>query len=149
VRGVRPGAAAREAIGVRIALEVGRRFRDAAPALDADALSDALDVPVRTVRDVADQLLASGILSVRAEEKQTEGLQLGRPAERILVIDVLASLRGEREASRGEPAMSAVVEALQSELEEGVVKGAAGRTLADMLAALPPAPDVDPSVARG
>jgi membrane protein len=149
VRGVRPGAAARESIGMRIALEVGRRFRDAAPALDADALSEALDIPVRTVRDVADHLIAGGILSVRTGRGEEEGLQLGRPAERILVIDVLASLRGEREAARGEPAMSAVVEAVQSELEEGVVTSAAGRTLADLLAVLPPAPDVDPPEARG
>jgi membrane protein len=149
VRGMRPGAAAREAIGMRIALEVAQRFRDAVPPLDADALSDALGVPVRTVRDVADHLISGGILSVRAGGESDEGLQLGRPAECILVTDVLASLRGEPEAMSGDAAVGAIVEVLQAELEEGVVKGAGGRTLADLLADLPPAVIVDRPTACG
>lgn len=151
VRGMRPGAAAREAIGMRIALEVAQRFRDAAPALDTDALSDALGVPVRTVREVVHQLVGAGILSVRvrAAAEEVEGLQLGRPAERILVTDVLTSLRGEREAMSGDAAVSAIVDALQAELDEGAAKSAGGRTLADLLAPLPPAAIVDPPEARG
>jgi membrane protein len=149
VRGDPAGPAEREAIGLRIALEVGRRFRDRAPALDAGALADALHAPVRTVRDVVGRLCAAGILSLRASDAKHEDLQLGCPAESIQLVDVLTALRGTREPAGGGAAVAGVVEEVLSELEESAVKGAAGRTLADLLEAIPPLPRVDPEQAPG
>ena len=149
VRGRRPGAAARESIGLHIALEVARRFRDEDAALDSGELSDVLGVPVRTVRDVLGQLISAGILSLRVDGAHEEGVQLGRPAEGIQVTDVLRALRGERERVGGDPAPSAVLGSLLAELDEGASKAAAGRTLADLLGALQPTGCVDPPEARG
>jgi len=137
VRGSAAGPAQSEAIGLRIVLEVARRFRDELPPLDAAGVSESLSVPVRTVRTVADQLLARNILSLRVIEGEGEGLQLGRPAERIGIWDVLGGLRGTRSLGVGNPAISGAVEALLSELEGEAIKGAGGRTLADLLASIP------------
>ena len=52
VRGRKAGPAEREAIGLCVTLEVARAFRDGHEAWNADALADALKIPVRTVRDV-------------------------------------------------------------------------------------------------
>jgi membrane protein len=149
VRGDPAGPAEREAIGLRIALEVGRRFRDRAPALDAGALADALHAPVRTVRDVVSRLCAAGILALRAGDGKQEDLQLACPAEGIALVDVLTALRGRRERPAGEAAVAGVAEAVLSELEESAVKGAGGRTLADLLERIPPLPRVDPERGAG
>jgi membrane protein len=137
VRGTPAGPAARESIALGIALEVARRFAASAPALDAEALSEDLDVPVRAVRDVAERLLAHGILSLRAGDG-AEGYQLGRPAERIRVADVLAALRGEREHAGLASGVAEAVEGVLSELDEAGAQGAGARTLAELLDALPP-----------
>lgn len=144
VRGKPAGPAERESIGLRLALEVGRRFRDEAPALDVTALANELHAPVRPVRDVADKLLAAGILAVRAREAGVDGLQLGRPADKIPVLDVLAALRGERAPTTGVIAVAQGADAVLSELEETIAKAAGGRTVADLLDALAPLPDADP-----
>jgi membrane protein len=149
VRGKPPGAAEREAIGLRIALEVARRFRDGMTALDSGELSDFLGIPVRTVRTVVEHLTARGIVLVRAGERSDEGLQLGRPAERILVTEVLDAVRGEREPARGDPAVGGPVESLLSELDEAAARSAAGRSLADLMDDPSAAAGVDPLPTRG
>jgi membrane protein len=139
VRGRRASPAEREAIGLRIALEVARAFRDAAPPWSAEALSEALRVPVRTARGVLADLAAAGLV-VALQGADREGRwQPGRPAERIQVSDVLAALRGPREAAAGDPALAAAAGELLAELAEAEAKGAGGRTLAEVLAGIPPA----------
>jgi membrane protein len=140
VRGRAAGPAEREAVGLRIALEVARGFRDQAAPWTADALSEALCVPVRTVRGVLADLESAGVLAALDSGAHANGWQLGRPAERILVADVLAALRGPREDAAGDPALARVVGALLAELTEAEAKGAGGRSLADALASIPPAP---------
>jgi DNA-binding IscR family transcriptional regulator len=93
-------------------------------------------VPVRTVRGVLADLERSGIVAARGAVAEEGGYQLGLPAETIAVSDVVASLRGVRDKASGDPEVSAAVEGVLSELEDGAEKGAAGRTLADLLAAL-------------
>jgi membrane protein len=139
----------REAIGLRIVLEVARRFRDCAPPIDAGELSDTLRAPVRVVRDVVSRLCGSQILSQRTEETRRDLLQLGQPAEGIKVVDVLTSLRGERDPTGGDAALAATVESVISEIEENAVKSAAGRTVADLLEGIPPLADVDRKRASG
>jgi membrane protein len=138
VHGRPASPAEREAIGLRIALEVARAFRDAAPVWTADALSDALDVPVRSVRDVLSSLERAGIVAARGAVEKEGGFQLGRPAERIPVTAVIRALRGVRESAAGDPRVSDAVAAVLGELEAGAEKGVGERTLADLAAALPP-----------
>jgi membrane protein len=148
VRGEPAGGAEREAMALRIALEVGRRFRLGAPCVDAGDLADSLHAPVRTVRDVADRLVEAGILSLRAEER-SDTLQLGRPADTIRVVDVLGALRGEREASAGDPEIAGLVASLMGELEQSALASAGSRTLQSLLRQLSPGEAPDPTDAAG
>jgi membrane protein len=149
VRGAPATPAEREAIALRIALEVGQRFRSGGPAPEAAGLADQLRVPVRTVRAVAAELQAAGILSTRVEEQHGEGLQLGRPAETIAVTDVLEALRGQRKVPERDQAKGRLVASVLGELEDAAAKAAGGRTLADLLLELEPADGVDPPAPRG
>jgi membrane protein len=140
VRGRRASPAEREAVGLRIALEVARAFRDGAPPWSSEALAEALDVPVRTVRAVLAELERAGIVAPRGAAGEENCFQLGRPAESIPVTDVVGALRGGREKARGDRDVSGAVESVLGELDDAADKGAGGRTLADLLAALPPRP---------
>jgi membrane protein len=137
VRGRRASPAQCEAIGLRLALEVARAFRDARSAWTAEALADSLRVPVRTVREVLFQLQAAGIIAPRGAVEEEGGFQLGRPAERIRVTDVLAALRGPRESIAGDATLAEAAERLLAEMEEGAAKGAAERTLAEVIPGAP------------
>ncbi len=127
VRGEQPGAAGREAIGLGIALEVARRFQAGADPINPDELADALDVRIRTIRDILTHLEGAGILSELADDKRSDLYQLGRPAEQISVGDVLRALRGVRE-----PLTSAVDRTLE-ELEKRQRDVTERETLADLL----------------
>ena len=143
VRGKPAGPAEREAIGLRIALEVARRFRDGEPALEAAPLADTLDLPVRAVREVAHCLRDAGILIHEARDGVGEAFQLGRPAEKIGVIDVLAALRGQRERLGGDYRQAELVDTLLHEIQAGAQQAAHERTLANVLEALPQSARVD------
>jgi membrane protein len=147
VRGVKAGPAEREAIGLRIVLEVGRAFRDSQAPWTADALADALQVPVRTVRDVLAALEKANIVAALDASEKGDAFQLGRPAERIEVVDVLVALRGPREPVAGDAVVTQTVERLLAELAEGEAKASAGQSLAQVLACVPPAESV-PSAKR-
>jgi len=138
VRGARPGPAEREAIGLRIALEVGRSFRDAREPWTADGLADALRVPVRAVRDVLRTLQEAQVVAALEGSEREDAYQLGRPAEGIAVVAVLTALRGPREPLMGEAVVNRTVETLLSELAEGEAQAAGGQSLADLLARIPP-----------
>ena len=137
VRGERAGPAEREAIGMRIALEIARAFRDGAEPWTDDALSVAMQVPVRTVRDVLVPLENARIVTAIAAEERAAGWQLRRPADAIRATDVLAALRGDREPVSGDADVTRVVESLLAELAEGERKAADGATLEHLLAAVP------------
>jgi membrane protein len=134
--------AQREAIGLRIAVEVARSFRDGPPHHDAEQLAGALRVPVRTVRDLLDRLCDADLLAPRADDDRDRGFLLGRPAEQIQLGDVLAALRGERSSLGGDAEVNSTVEGLLAELQEGAAKGPAGLSLAEILQEIPPLPRV-------
>lgn len=140
VQGRVAGPAEREAVGLRIALEVARAFRDAAPAWTAEGLSEALRVPVRTVRSVLAELETGQVVVALDAPERPGAWQLGRPAERILVSDVLAALRGPRETSAGDPLLASALGQVLAELDEADAKGAASRSLAEVLEGVPPGP---------
>jgi len=142
VRGEVAGPAEREAIGLRIALEIARSFRDARRPWTEDELSDRLSVPVRTVRGVVVPLQRSRIIaSVDEADSRGTGWQLGRPAEAIQVVDVLAALRGQREPVAGDAEVTRAVESLLADIQTGEAKAAAGQSLADVLTGIPALPE--------
>jgi membrane protein len=142
VLGAPPRAAAREAMGLEIALELARAFRDGSPGWTADRLADALDVPVRTVRDLCSELVAAGVASTTGGDREG-GYQLGRAAERITVQDVLAALRGSLEdrPAKLEPAVACIVR----QLEEGAAKAGGELSLAEALERNPVGPALRPA----
>jgi membrane protein len=144
VRGGKASAAEREAVALRIALEVARRFRDGDPPVETGELSEALDVPVRTVREVVDPLRTAGILTLQVRQPDgVEALQLGRPAERIAVFQLLTALRGERESAGGDAHVADLVDRVLHELDSSCEKASGGHTLEELLEMLPAPERVD------
>ena len=139
VRGIAAGPAARESIGLAIALECARRFRDGATPWSSGDLSDALDVPLRTVRGIVDELLAAGLLSrVGGSEEEGDRVQIGRPLDRIPVTAVLDALRGERESGIAVPDVASVVAETFERIDAGTRDGADARTLRELVETLGP-----------
>ena len=134
-RGEDPGPAAREALGLAIAAQVARAFRDGNRAEDSEGLAEALRIPIRSVREILAKLQHAGIVAPSAEEPDT--YQLGRAAESVRVSDVLGALRGPRDAptplSELDPAVGRVIEELDHSSEQALAE----RTLADLLEAPP------------
>jgi len=132
VRGAPAGAAARESIGLAIAVELARAFRDGRPPWSVDALSDFLDIPLRTVRDVTGELEAVGILVPSASEP-VGGYQIGRPLDRIHVADVLMALRGSRAAAIGDSEVERVVAQVLGEIDCSAAQVSEVRSLRDLV----------------
>jgi membrane protein len=134
-----PGPAEREALGIRIAVEVARNFRDGAPPATAEALADRFDVSVRAVHDLARHFERAGIVTRVATGTSDDAFQLGRPAEVVSIADVLTALRGTRRsrpATDGDLAAQAV-DALLLDLEASLGSAATARTLAELLEKIP------------
>jgi membrane protein len=125
--------AEREGFALRIAIQVARTFRDSCPPETADRLAIELDAPVRVVRDVLARLETAGILARRGGPSDQDAFQLGQPAERIRVIDILAALRGARDPAAGDET-AAVVERLLNDLDLATASGGGDRTLSELLA---------------
>ena len=133
VREAGAGPAARESIGLALALEVARAFRESRPPWSDDALSEHLDVPVRTVRDLIGRLEAAGVLAELGGDERVGTYQLGRPADRIRVADVIEALRGPRAAPQAGPEVGKIVTEVFAEIDRGTAGAAGARTLSDLL----------------
>jgi membrane protein len=131
VRGAPAGSAARETIGLSIALACARVFREGGAPWTAEALSDELDVPLRTVRDVLRELSIPGILSP-CGGSNVDAFQLGRPMEQIRVADVLLALRGTRDAGVAQVALSRAVEKALAQVDEAAAAPAVSCNLRDL-----------------
>lgn len=87
----------REFIGLRIMVEVGRRFLAGEKPVSGAALSELLGVPTRMAGKVLQALVSARLL---AESQQGETAFLpARPLERISCHDVLLALRTSRNGS--------------------------------------------------
>ncbi len=136
--------AEREAIALRAALLVARTFDESALPETAESLAARLGAPIRIVRAILGQLEVAGIVSCRGGSAVEEAFQLGQPSSRIRVMDVLAALRGKREAIGEEPS-AVIVDRLLGDLDTVVARAEGARTLADLLARTP---SLDPPAAR-
>lgn len=136
VRGTPAGPAAREALGLAIALQVARAFHEGRSPWTTEALSEALDVPLRTVREVMGQLEEASLVRATQEEGDP-GYQLGRPAERIRVEDVLAALRGPRETPVQLPEVARVIGKVFEDIDRETHLAAEASSLRDLVEQLP------------
>jgi membrane protein len=136
VRGKVAGSAARETIGLAIALCCARAFRDRAQPWHPDALSDTLDVPLRTVRDVVRALEEANILTPCGGES-VGCVQMARPAEQVRVSDVLIALRGNATVPLGLPDLSRTVNGVIAEVERAGGVVAEARNLRDLIGDAP------------
>lgn len=139
VQGAPAGAAARESIGLAIALECARAFRDGALPWSADRLSDALNVPLRTVREVLTELQAAGILQPCGDPPVA--VQVARPTEQIRVADVLAALRGPRDVALACTDVAREVAGVLDEVDKNAALASEARNLRDLVEGLGPAVD--------
>jgi membrane protein len=139
VRGAPAGPAARESIGLAVALAIAHAFRHGGRPWDEEALSEHLDVPPRTVRDVLAQLEKGGIVAPLADPTRSGVWQLARPADRVHVIDVVEALRGPRETPLGPHELAAQVESVFAEIDQRD-REASGATLEELVEEQP-APD--------
>ncbi len=145
---VAPGPAEREAVGLRIALEVAAAFcRGHAPPV-ASGLSESLGVSVRTVRQILEALEERGLVVRGAGEDRDTPYLPARPVDRITISEVLTALRGDRRAvalngaeevapnSSFDTAVAAVLDELDS------ARASVGdvRTLSDILATVDESP---------
>jgi membrane protein len=133
VRGKAAGTAARETIGLAIALCCARAFRDRTPPWHPDALSDALDVPLRTVRKVLRALESAEIVAPCGGE-HAGCYQMARPAELVRVSDVLVALRGNAYVPLRAADLSRTVNGVIAEVERAATAAGEGRNLRDLLA---------------
>jgi len=138
VRGGAPSPAEQEALGLRIAVEVARAFRDRSMATQ-DWLSESLDVPVRSLSLLLGRLEGAGVIAPRGADERDTAYQLGRPAEEISVRDVLVALRGDRRAEKEEDAVATAqaVNLVLADIDRCVAPVADDRTLADILETVP------------
>lgn len=136
VQGKAAGTAARETIGLAIALSCARAFRDRGPPWHPDALSDSLDVPLRTVRDVLRSLEEAEIVAECGGEF-AGCFQMARPAEQVRVADVLIALRGNASVPFGVPEISRTVNGVIAEVERAGGAVAEAHNLRDLLDAGP------------
>ena len=130
-RAGRPGGA-REHRARRRARDRPTRSGTARRPWDEEALSEHLDVPLRTVRDVIAQLEKGGIVAPLADVTRSGVWQLGRPADRVRVIDVVEALRGPRETPLGPRALAAQVEGVFAEIDQRD-REASGATLEELV----------------
>lgn len=132
-------AAEIEALGLHLAVEVARTFRDSSAVPTSEDLANGVGASVRAVREVLGQLEAGGLLSQCAIDDREDGYRLGRPAERITVADLLIAIRGNRSqiAERVTTTSSPAVVDMIAELDDATSSFASTHSLADVLAKIP------------
>jgi len=136
LRGQAPGLAEREAVALQVALAIARAFVGRTPPPEAAALSEALDIPVRAIRDMLESLEGAGIIVQCAGEDLEEAYVPGRPIHDITVSDVLKAARGDRRV-RAAPALLESAEAPEGRAASaGTIDAAVARVLGDLDRAL-------------
>jgi membrane protein len=129
------GTAARESLGLALALHVARAFEERGEACRDLELAHRVEAPLRLVRELLAELERAGLLAPRGDGEREGWVQLARPAARIRVADVRAALRGPA-AEPPPDAAARLAAAVGSELDAAAAQGAGSRTLAELLGEL-------------
>lgn len=135
--------AEREAVGLRLILELARCFRDAWPPQSAERLAERLESSLRVVSELLSRFEGARLITPCGEGDGSRRYQLGRAAEQIAMGDVFAAMRGRRlenpEGRAEDPAVKHAVRGADAILTD--VDAALGpiraRSLSEMVAGLP------------
>jgi membrane protein len=131
-RGAEPGPAAREALGLAIAVRLARGFDSGAAPISAEQLSEDLRLSIRSAREILGDLERAGVAARAAAEDREDAFPLGRAADRIAVQDLLHALRGSRGgALPADPSGSALSRTL-AEIDRRAAEAVADLTLEDL-----------------
>ncbi|MAI79505.1 MAG: hypothetical protein CL917_11230 [Deltaproteobacteria bacterium] len=135
--------AAREDLGVRVMLSVAQAFKLHQGPQTAEALSLGLNVPVRGVREILDELKEAGLVLPSAGMEREPGFVPSAPLSDTTVADILSALRGQRhwvEANTAQTdpdspvaASEAPIDEIFKELDQALVQIAGERSLSDIL----------------
>lgn len=136
----------REALAVRLFLEMAARFKRGAPPLAVAEAAEAWNVPTRLVNETLDELSNAGLVTACATEPVT--YQPGRAPETIKVLDILQAMRGHGEDPsllREEPAYQELYTGLDQARQE--IVQAPISELAERFGVLPAPGKITPFVA--
>jgi len=89
----------RETIGLELAMEIERAFRERGAAVPVAELAESLDVSVKSVQKGLALLEDAGVVAPRETDAVSEAYQLARPADRIRALDIWRASNGVLEAS--------------------------------------------------
>ena len=135
IRGARVNFASLEFISLTVLLFVGRRFYQGKPALGSDQLASRLDVPMRLLNTILDELSRLGYVVAVAQPVDNVAYQPARALENIKLHDVLRGLAADgvdfshlrKTNERG------VVSGVAKLLLDAEEKALAGMTLRDLV----------------
>jgi len=130
--GAEPSPAAREALGLAIAVRLARGFDAGAQAVSAEQLSDDLRLSIRSAREILADLERAGVAARAAELDREDAFQLGRAADRIRVGELLDALRGARGSALAAASDSAALSHTLAELDRCSAEAVADLTLEDL-----------------
>lgn len=138
--------AEREALGVTIMLAIAKSFHGHQGPKSAEELSSELDLSVRVVREMLDQLAEAGLIVQGGQTDRDPGFLPSCPLADTSVADVIATIRGQRSRHAPDaPAPSASpvtasdalaaerVQAIFSEWDEALRQVAGSDTLAELV----------------
>jgi len=86
----RHGVRFRDEIGLMALVEIARRHQAGLPAYTTEELAAVTGAPLTILEDLVDSFVARGIL---ARAVEPPGLILARPADQLLVVDLLDAIR--------------------------------------------------------
>jgi membrane protein len=134
------GPAEREAMGLRIAVEIARAFCAHEPPRRAEQLADDLGIPVRCVRELIEQLEHASLITIGGQDEREAGYLPARPVRDISVTDVMRALRGGRRSGvKGEgetlvaPSGEASVDRELAQIDQAVAQLGNADSLADLV----------------
>jgi len=96
LRGASPAPAEKEAVALRIGVEIARAFVAHRPPPNADSLAVDLDVPVRIIRELLQCLEDAELVVACESEVRGGGYVPSRPIADVSVSAVLRAMRGVR-----------------------------------------------------
>jgi membrane protein len=131
-RGHDPTPAAREALGMAIAVHLARGFDAGEAPISSEQLSDDLRLSIRSAREILGDLERAGVAARAAAHDREDAFQLGRAADHISVGDLLEALRGSRGGGLPPAASSPALSRILAEIDRRSADAVADLTLEDL-----------------
>lgn len=146
--------AQREALAVTVMLAIAKSFKSHRGPKAAEDLSLELDLSVRVVREILEELQEGGLVVRSGNTEKEAGFLPSGPLSDTTIADVILTIRGERHQPGGgasadnpvklapsEVGSGAAVEAILTQWDEALKEVAGSHTLAELASTHPDAPD--------